>query len=56
MVPGGIGTFDLTLLIAVSIAITYKSKKIYKLTMTLVGLGVVLSLLRGFDYKVANKK
>ncbi|MBU3107739.1 bifunctional lysylphosphatidylglycerol flippase/synthetase MprF [Clostridium gasigenes] len=41
------------LLIAVSMAIIYKSKKIYKLTIILVVLGAVLSLIKGFDYEEA---
>ena len=34
-------------------AINYKSKRIYKLTIILVILGAVLSLLKGFDYEEA---
>ena len=42
------------LLIAVSMAMNYKSKRIYKLTIILVILGAVLSLLKGFDYEEAT--
>lgn len=41
------------LLIAVSMAMIYKSKKIYKLTMILIIIGAVLSILKGFDYEEA---
>lgn len=41
------------LLIAVSMTMTYKSKRIYKLTIALVILGAILSLLKGFDYEEA---
>ena len=39
------------LLIAISSVITYKSKKIYKITMVLVILGSIFSLIKGFDYE-----
>ncbi|MEG1312593.1 MAG: bifunctional lysylphosphatidylglycerol flippase/synthetase MprF [Romboutsia sp.] len=39
------------LLIAISTVITYKSKKVYKITMILVVLGSVLALIKGFDYE-----
>lgn len=39
------------LLIAISMALIYKSKRIYKLTMILVIIGAVLSVLKGFDYE-----
>ncbi|MBB6624190.1 bifunctional lysylphosphatidylglycerol flippase/synthetase MprF [Clostridium gasigenes] len=42
------------LLIAVSMAINYKSKRIYKLTIILVILGAILSLLKGIDYEEAT--
>lgn len=41
------------LLITVSMALIYKSKGIYKLTIVLVIIGAVLSLLKGFDYEEA---
>lgn len=41
------------LLIAVSMALIYKSKRMYKLTIILVIIGAVLSILKGFDYEEA---
>lgn len=39
------------LLIAISSTITYKSKSVYKITITLVAIGGVLSIMKGFDYE-----